>query len=132
MVQTFRILVMLSVLAYVLFVLYPLIGPAPESPFAGQIISLSGYGSAFELPEAVDWAIIVLWILLAIGIYNFKRLARTGYLVLLILELAVLPFIGMQILTAAELFLFSIVCILDGAILAMAFFSSVSEKFAAA
>jgi hypothetical protein len=50
--------------------------------------------------------------------------------VLLILELAILPFIGMQILEAGEFFLLSIVCILDGAILAMAFASSVSEKFA--
>ena len=66
----------------------------------------------------------------AIGVYVFNPIARTVYFVMVMVFLAITPFSGMRAFTAIDQFLLEVTMLLDGAILALAYLSSVSGEFA--
>lgn len=124
----FRILVVLSTFLYVFWVFIPYL-PFNLSQEELDALSWISYGAILNFP---DWFWVVstlVWVLVAIGMFFFIPIARMLYLILIVSFLFLTPFLGIGVYTALELFLLETINILDGAILTIAFLTSVSNEF---
>ncbi len=68
-------------------------------------------------------------LVLYLGLFFYIQLARTGYLVLLVITTLASFFWGFSILTAYETAIHDMLVMLDGAIIVMAYLTPVSNNF---
>ena len=129
MISLFRTLIILSLLSYAIFIGIGYI----DAPYLGEeesnLLSWAGHGAILELPTFLNWAIVLVWLPIAIGMYLFNPIARFMYLCLAILFTITTPLFGMYIAMGYEFMFLQITTFLDGAILAMAYFTHISAKF---
>jgi magnesium-transporting ATPase (P-type) len=129
MIKIFRAAVILS---YVLFVVY-MVKPYVDTSFHDEetlkILSLNGYGAVISLSAWTDWIFLGIWFVLAVGMYLFNPIARLVYLLMVVIFTLLGPFFGIYVGTGTELALFQAIAYLDGAILTMAYLTSLSKKF---
>jgi len=64
-----------------------------------------------------------------IGMFFFWRFARPGFLVVTVVWIAMIPFFGLSVTLPLEGMLYYAATLCDGAALAMAYFSPLSERF---
>lgn len=129
MIPIFRISVVVSLLVYALFVAKAYFDSSFISQGMLDLLSWNKYEAVIMLPFWVDWITILIWLPVSIGTYYFYRPFRTIYLVLSVVFIFTKPLFGAAIFTGTDLMLFQLTVFLDGAILAMAYFTSVSERF---
>jgi len=129
--RQFRVLVLVSVALYVGWFFFPFL----ESRFySRELIELkrwAGLGASLDwrLLTAFAYGSLLAYGVIGIGLVYFKRWARTGFLWLIIfLELSCFTF-GVNILTEAEIVYLQLLNIIDGFILAIVYFSRLSEEF---
>jgi hypothetical protein len=100
-----------------------------------MLVSVGGYGAVLPYDEystffiIYDVVIYVGFVLSSIGMLFFKRIARVIFTALIMISTAVSLASGMVVATEGVEFLASISCMLDGAILALAYLSPLSKKF---
>jgi hypothetical protein len=88
-------------------------------------IPIGPFGFAFLL------AIVLVLISIFIGLWRFRRVARTFYLILTLLYACYLPFIGPLVLPAAVVPVVYLAYLAQGALLAMAYLPPVGDLFSA-
>ena len=130
----FRVLIAVSVALYFAWFFFPLL----ESRFySRELIDLknwAGYGALLDgkMLTLVAYGSLLAYGAIGIGLFCFKAWARTAFLWLIIfLELSSFGF-GINILTEAEVAYLQLLNIIDGFILAIIYFSGLSEEFASA
>lgn len=129
MKKIFRILVVTSMVIYAVFWFLPYFTYLWTTTEVLNLLSFNGYGRLVQFPVLVEWALLFTWLLVSIGLITFNRSARNQFIVLNILSLVLIPLSGLIILSPMEALLFSIVGILDGAIISMFYFSPVAQEF---
>ncbi len=129
MIKLFRSLVVVSSLSYFLFLGSWYLFTPYLSEDVLAVLTWTGYGAIIQLPPFVSWALVLFWLLIAIGMYFFNSTARLLYLVFTIFFILTTPLYGLFVSTAYDLVFLEITNFLDGAILAMAYLSSISAKF---
>jgi len=127
--KIFRILVVTSMVIYAVFWFLPYFTYLWTTTEVLNLLSFNGYGRLVQFPVLVEWALLFTWLLVSIGLITFNRSARNQFIVLNILSLVLIPLSGLIILSPMEALLFSIVGILDGAIISMFYFSPVAQEF---
>jgi hypothetical protein len=74
--------------------------------------------------------LIVAVVAIQIGLFLFRRWARTAYLVCTAVIIVMIPFGGLGIHLPVEAAIYEVVSIADGVILALAYFSPLRREFA--
>jgi len=82
------------------------------------------------LPTFVIGLFLLLWVAAAIGLWQFNRHARLGFLLLTATSVALTALGGVAVQLPFEEVLEYAVALMDGAILAMAYFSPLKGRFA--
>jgi len=127
--DTFRGLIIVSTTLYVVYWFLPFFDWRWYSPEVLELRSVSGFDAKIVLPSLVDYLLLAAWLLAAIGMYFFKAPARSLFLWLYIVMTLVDPFRGTSVFTGVDLLLFSLSTLMDGAILAIAYLTSVGRLF---
>jgi hypothetical protein len=129
MKNIFTGLVVITLIAYVVWFCMPLLW---EYLYEGDVLnalSWNGYGSQINTNGPIPYIFLVAYGVICIGLINFKRWARTGYVIFTILSILITPFLGLSVQWGIESFLSYVISLGDGAIIAMLFFTNLSDKF---
>ena len=129
MEQIFRVAIAISTITYAAYILSPYIDMSLLDQQTLDVLTWDRYGAIYEMPVLLDWFFVFLWLPLAIGMWVFNPLARTGYLGFSIFFLFLLPFEGLFVATGFEMMLYQATSFLDGAILVMAYFTGLNKRF---
>jgi hypothetical protein len=129
LVALFRTFVAGATACYLVWVALPYFDEVFLHPEAQLLMKYDGYHSILGLPSAVSWIFVIVWVGLAIGMFLFLAPARTGYLILVLVFLFLTPLNGLRVQSGLESYFLDAVNILDGVVLAMAYFSKVSQYF---
>ncbi len=95
----------------------------------GNLLSYSGYGAMFQGNAVIEYIIFTAWLMCALGMFFFYKIARTAFVFLLVSTTALVPLFGASVETAGGTLLLDITNITDGFILALAFFSPIRNEF---
>jgi hypothetical protein len=129
MIKFYRALVIISTMSYLLFVGVGYVDSSFLSKDELDLLSWGGYGAIIQMPLFLHWFLVGIWVPLAIGMCLFKPLARKIYLWLAITFILANPFFGFVVSTGYESMLYQLAIFLDGAVLVMAYFTSISSEF---
>lgn len=100
------------------------------SPETSDLLRHDGSMAILPLPTFVVGLLVLLWVAAAIGLWQFNRHARLGFLLLTVTSVALTALGGVAVQLPFEEVLEYAVALMDGAILAMAYFSPLKGKFA--
>lgn len=89
----------------------------------------SGYGAILLFPPAFWWLWMLIWVAVSIGVYSFASSARSIYLLFAIFGLFLSLVGGFNAQSAWAGFLSGVSCILDGAVIVLAYLSPLRDKF---
>lgn len=126
--SAFRALVLLSTLAYIGWFFLPYV----FRPHQGQISSLishHGYGALFPYTWLVDGPLFLVWLASAAGLLNFQNWARNLFLGLTVIGHLRVAFGGVVVSPGVDAMLIGLIATMDGAILALAYFSPLRSCF---
>ena len=93
------------------------------------LLDQGGLGATLVPGEILYWSELGMWLLVSVGLLIFIPIARTAFVVLYLVSMPLTFFYGIQVLTPLEAFLSGTLGLLDGAIITIMFFTSVSERF---
>jgi hypothetical protein len=127
--ETFRGLVVVSTALYLVFWFLPFIDWRWYSPEVLELRGMSGFDAKLVWPIFVDYLLLAAWLLAAIGMYFFRASARSLFLWLYIITTLVDPFRGTSVFTGVDVMLFSLSTVMDGAVIAIAYLTSVERLF---
>lgn len=92
---------------------------------------LNGRGAILVLPLVVDWLVVVLWVVAAVGLWRFALWVRRAFLGLVVFSVGMSAASGVNVRLAAKAMLEDLMALMDGASLALAYFSTVRKRFLA-
>ena len=142
-VRHFRILVVSTWLLYVFYTFYTYLPqhlPVSFTPYFYwlsiydsrllDLLSGGGYGALYETPRVVDVIVFWAWLFAAVGMLFLQNWGRYLYLMLLVFGFAQTAVSGIATLPPSQSVLLAVLSMLDGAIVALAFFSPIGSQFA--
>jgi hypothetical protein len=119
----------LTVLAFITDLVFPRLIPEGVR-FAEEVYWNEMPSGVFTFRLIVFVAYVVASLIAFVGLYQFKRWARTANLVLTGLIILFAPAMGHILLSGVAQGLADVALLLWGAVLALAYFSSISQRFA--
>ncbi len=129
MKKIFRYILIFSTVLSIALWMLPYVDYMWLSSEVYQILDYNGYGSVLPHSPLVYWFIFISWLCVSVGLFFFNKAARTGFIILSITSIVASPFWGVLVMTPAEVTLFSIVAMSDGAIITMIYLSSIAKEF---
>ncbi|MBT8062039.1 MAG: hypothetical protein KJO85_05100 [Gammaproteobacteria bacterium] len=131
-VEIFRGLIVTSTVLYIAYYILPFVDSDFLSEQSLIVLSWARHGALVPFPVWLDYSMFVIWIGSAVGMYFFVPLARSVFVWIYIVLTALTPFFGLNVETGLSQMLFNLVTLFDGAIIAMAYLTSVERNFVAA
>ncbi|SCZ52272.1 hypothetical protein [Thiohalomonas denitrificans] len=129
MEKLFRTLLVISLVLYLVWVGSFYFAHWLFSPQVANAVVHTGAESLLQMPEPLLWMLPVLWLIAAIGMWQFAQGARTFYVVLTASSLVVAAISGVLIQSPAQTVLADVVSLCDGAIIAMAYLTRLDARF---
>ena len=130
MESIFRYLVVITASLSVLFWGMPYFDYMWFSNEQLNLLDQNGLGAVIRGSDFTYWATLLVWLLLSVGLFFYNSIARVGFIAFYALSLVLGLFYGVQVLTPYESTISSLIGLADGAIIAMAYLTSVGGKFA--
>jgi hypothetical protein len=129
MEKLFRYFVATSILLTIAYWLIPYVDISwlPEDEL--RLLQADGYKALIPRHPAIYWGLFFVWIFTLIGLLFFKKIARTAYFGLFVLMTLAEPFFGYLVLSPIEAMIDNILAVAQGAILAMAYLTTVGARF---
>jgi hypothetical protein len=127
--KLFRSLILISNAIYVLWFFQPY---NTEHLYESEtLVALSwiGFGSIELVSTVSTYIISPLYIVAAVGLWFYFAAARVLFVVLIATSILLAPFTGLSVQTGIDMLLSQIVIGIDGIVLYMCYFSSVSANF---
>ncbi len=90
------------------------------------------YDTGGAIISFADWVWLlndIIWVLLLFGLFFFKRIALIGFISLYIIIIVLNPFFGLSVQTGLQSSIAIIEGLVDGAIITMSLFTSISNEF---
>lgn len=94
-----------------------------------DLLSWAGHKAIISPPLLVYWLMFAAWLVLSVGLFFYIRLARSLFVIYMVISFILIPLFGYNILSPLYIFLYATGNLLDGAIIAIAYLTSVNEKF---
>jgi len=129
MVQLFRSLVVVATGLYVVLVVSYFWAADLFGPDVAAVLAHSGRGASVQFPEYTWLVLLVAWIVASAALLFFVRWSRECFVALLVFSIVSTALGGIQINAGAQEALMEVVALADGAIVFMAYFSSVARCF---
>ena len=129
MVQLFRSLVCVSTALYVVFVVSYFWAAELFGTDVAAVLAHSGRGASVTFPEYTWLVLLGAWILVAVGLLLFVRWSREAFVALSVFSIFSTALGGIQINAGPQEALKEVIALADGAIVFMAYFSSVARRF---
>ena len=92
-------------------------------------LTWNGYGALVPMHDLVPYAFLIAFGVVSIGLIFFKSWARTGFLFLTAIGFLLSPVIGLSVQTGVDSLLSYFINLSDGAILVMAYLTSINNEF---
>jgi hypothetical protein len=127
----FRLLILLSVGLYVVWFYGPYFIHNDHEPEITDALSWVGYGAKFswDVMEVASHAFLFAYGVICIGLIYFKNWARIAFVFLTVISLIANLGFGLNIYTPFDAMYLQVMYMLDGFILAVIFFSSLSKHY---
>ena len=127
--RTFQILVCVTWLLFALTYVLPF-GLGTNDTEMTRLLQFDTYGGVLSNYSRL-WSTLILWgwLFASIGVFFVLRWGKWLYAALFLSSLIVTPFFGLRVGSPIETTLGSLVDVLDGAILALMYFSPVANWF---
>lgn len=134
LVRMFRVFVVLATAAYIFWFFFPYLSPFLANALYQEIQSTLGHYNGFGAALPVNHPLYYgtwfgLWLIASVSLMLFQNWARHLFLWLYAFAVVLMPFSGFTVQGPVENLLSQLIAVLDGAILAMAFFSPLAEHF---
>ncbi len=129
MEKLFRLLVVSSIVILVVMWTIPYIDYMWLSEDELKLLDANGYGAYIPNGPLVYWGLFVVWLLLSIGLFFYSNMARIVFFVLIITTSMMEFFWGVRVFMSYEIMLNNTIAMLDGAIIAIMYLTSVRNKF---
>lgn len=127
--KIFRTLVVVSTLLYIAYYFIPYLDHLwlPEDEY--RFLTYNGAKSIIEFPNIVFHIIFIAWLITSVGLFLYFNIARKTFVALIIFSILQTPLIGYAAYSPVESLLIYVSNTIDGALLAIMFFTSVNLKF---
>ncbi len=93
------------------------------------ILSYGGIKASFYLPDWFWDLFLVLNLIAYLGMFLFRKVFRTLYVTLIVLSYPLASLSGMVVMTGVEGVIISIVALLDGVVITLAYLTELRNKF---
>ncbi|MDO3387776.1 hypothetical protein QWI17_18175 [Gilvimarinus sp. SDUM040013] len=93
------------------------------------LLDQDGFGAVIPTSHLTYWGTLVVWLVLLIGLFFFNRFARIGFVAFYFFSVVLGLCYGLRIHTAYEVTILNLMGLADGAIIAIAYLTSVGAKF---
>ena len=127
--KLFRTLIITSVVLYLAFHTMPYLDYTSLTENELDLLSWGGYNSTIPGEPYTSYAIAIIWLCISISLFFYINIARLLFAIMLIFTAILSPFTGYAVYTAIGNTIVSILEMIDGALLIMMYFTSVSTKF---
>ena len=129
-ISAYRASVLASLGCYLLWILFPYAYPIFHNELEINLLQeIGGYQAILVLPASVAWLIVAVWVVLAWAMWHFWRRARICYLGMAVFTGLLTLTEGFRVQSPIEAFLLDVTLMFDGAVLALAYFSTVRHEF---
>ncbi len=132
MERIYRILILLSTAAYILWFFQPYNSPEFVGEEAIRILGAEGYGGSdflLNISPVMGWVLLLGFILAAVGMVFYISAARASFVLLLAISIVLRLFTGLSVQTSINAALLYFINIADGVIVFMSYFSSVADNY---
>lgn len=124
----FRLLVVLGTLTYLGWFFLPY-GMHLRPGQVATITNYHGYGAVLPFTWLIDGPLFLLWLFSAAGLFCFQNWARHLFLTLNVTGFIRVALGGIAVSPGFDAMLTNVLAVMDGAILALAYISPLSEYF---
>jgi len=134
MEKLFRSLIVISNSAYVLWFFQPYYATNLYTETMREVLEADGYSGVDILLKysiEIGWVFLALFLLSAIGLFLYIKIARTLFTVLCLSSFVIPLFYGISVQSHIDVVLNNITYMADSIVLYMSYFSSVAVKFKA-
>ena len=127
--KLYRFLIVFGLVGYIIWFFQPYNVPEIYDGEVFNMLSGAGYGSVDINWDAISYISLVLYIFSAVGMWFYVNWARNLFLILTITSVVLTAIGGVSVATSIDSTLGYLTSLADGALLFMAYFSSISEKY---
>ena len=99
------------------------------SQYEIDFLSNNGAQAVVVIPDIAYHFLMLSWVASSIGMFFYINLARKAFALILIFTVLLSPFLGWLVFSPIESTIVSILNIIDGALIVMAYFTSISLNF---
>ena len=93
------------------------------------LLSYSGHGAMISMGGVISWAWFATFMVGILGMLLFKKAFRVLFVLVLLINMGLLPFFGVAVVTGFELMLSDITSIFSGVILCLAYLPPLNTRF---
>ncbi len=129
MIAIFRLLVVIQALLTAVYWLLPYVDYHWLSIEELLVLEDSGTGAALIIGDFFSWGMFAFWIALSFGLYFFVRFSREAFVIFYLVNFGLTLAMGVQVLTPVDQVVLGLLQVGDGMLIAVAYFTSVSQKF---
>lgn len=129
--KLFKSLIVVSTIAYIAWFFQPYNTEYIYDKDTIDALQWAGFGGNYFYLSYFSYVLFVLYLVSAFGMLLYIKRARQLFVILTIINIVSVPFAGLAVSTSIDNFLINITGLCDGAVLFMAFFSSISTNFEA-
>lgn len=129
MTTIFRILVGISIVGTIMLWIHPYWEAAWLSEDQMRLRQYDGYGAIVDGSMSFYWGYLIAWMASLLGLFFFIKPARSAFVLLVALSIILNILWGIRIYLPYELALHNALLTIDGALIALAFLSPISQKF---
>jgi hypothetical protein len=127
--KLFRALVIIGNGAFILSVLAPYVESRFLSYDTIELLNRSGEAALITLPSGIYWLTTLLYLAIAVGLYQFSASARVAFVIFLLGFGVLALFSGVSITSPIVGFLGMVTAMADGAILLLAYATPLKARF---
>ena len=127
----FRALIISSIILSVIYWVLPYFDSYWHTDEELQLLAYSGFNSILQTNSIVYWGMLAVGIILNIGLFFYMKLARTLFVPVLAIYSILGVFWGIQVVSPYETVIGGMLNIIDGALIVIVYFTSLSLRFSA-
>jgi hypothetical protein len=129
MASLFRALIIVYAVLVVISGLVPFVYMNTEDRNLWQLLQWDGYSATLALNSTIYWLWAVLDVCVLAGLYFYWRPARTAFLVLLVVSIAMAALEGVRVGHPLDIVVSSVMYPIYGALIAISYLTSVANEF---